>query len=1040
MKNDPDALIPDEKPGAVNWMARNHVAATLMMLLFMIGGLMAIPSIRQEVFPEFNLDIITVTVPYPGASPSEIEQGIVLAVEEAVEGLDGVERITSFANEGSARVTVEFFEGTESTVLLQDIKNAVDRITTFPEEAEEPVVSLVVHRRDIISIYIYGDVDEDVLRQLSEMARDDLVATPEISLVTVGGVRPLEISIEVAQERLRAHGLTMQDIARRIGGHSLELSAGGIKTRGGEVLLRTRERRDYGREFADIPIVTRDDGTILRLGEIATIKDSFEDVDTALYFNGKRAVSLTIYRAGNETPLTISAKVLDYVEQLRRRLPPGIGVSAGRDFSEIYRDRVKLLLKNAGIGLCLVMLVLGMFLEVRLAFWVMLGIPTSFLGSLLFLPYCGVSINMISLFAFIITLGIVVDDAIVVGESFYYYRQQGLPFMRAAVIGAQIVAVPVIFSIITNMTTFLPMMFIPGAHGKFFRNIPIVVILVFSISLVEALFILPSHLGGMKETRGWFWQVVETPQRCCGNCLEWFVKHCYAPFLRLALDYRGATLATGIALLVIVFALFKFGYIKNIHFPYVEGDQVRVEAVLPYGTPVETTRKVMDRLRQAAEKVLATHGGREVTEGIFASINASHETQVSVLLVPLGERKFKAQKFKEEWREAIGYIAGLESLTFRARIGPSQEKPINLELSHPDLTVLDQAAAEVAAALETYDGVTEIDDGVTRGKMQLDFKLTPLALSQGLTSGDLARQVRYAFFGVQVKRQQRGRNEIKIYVRLPGKERRSEQDVEQLMLRTPGGGEIPLTDAARLIRSRAYESIKRVDGQRMIDVTADVTRTANANEILQQFQRTGLNQVMDRYPGLRVSLEGEQRERRKVDSSLSVGFGIIMIVLFAMLAIPFRSYLQALMVLVAIPFGIVGSVVGHLIMGYDISMVSRMGMVALAGVVINDNILLVDTANNYIRQGFSLRKAIELAPIRRFRPVLLTSLTTFFGLMPMILEKSVQARFLIPMALSLGYGIVFSTTISLLLVPALFLMVGDLKRWMGYPVEMTNDQ
>jgi multidrug efflux pump subunit AcrB len=1042
--SDPD--LQSRAVGPIAWMARNPVAANLLMLTFVIGGLLMLPRIKKEVFPVIELDTVQVTVPYPGASPTEVEQGIVLAIEQAIRGLDGIERVTSRANEGVGTVSAEILLGADEDRVLQDIKSAVDRIVTFPEEAERPIVSLLISRREVVSIILHGDVDEATIRDLAERTRDEIEAEPNITQVTLAGVRPLEISIEVPESRLRAHGLTLGRIAEEVNRATVESGGGGIKTPAGEILLRTNERKERGLEFLDLPVVTRPDGSSVKLHEIADIRDGFSETDEVMLFNGRRAARLVIYSVGEESPNDVAASVNAYVNHLRPRLPPSVEVTIWGDRSELYRDRMSLLVRNGMLGLVLVMITLGLFLEVRLAFWVMLGIPTSFLGCLLFLPATDVSINMVSLFAFIITLGIVVDDATVVGESVYYERQKGHTQEGSAIRGARLVAGPVVFSVLTNIIAFIPLLFIPGTMGQLWRSIPLIVTLVFSASLVESLYILPAHLAHQKKRMtGWIWRVLEWPQEKVGRGLDRFVQTYYRRFVARRIDQRYLTVSIGVAVLILGYGWLAGGRMPFIFFPKVESDNSTATAVLPYGVPLAQTEEVTRRILDAARAEIEARGGSRVLRGILTSIGSnggdsrsalssstissgSHLATITVSLVPGDERDFGAADFTEAWRRRVGEIPGLESLSFRFTLGPSQSRPIDIALSHTDPEVIEKAALRVADALGTVSGVIEIDDGIQRGKPQYEFRMTDLGRSLGLTAAELARQVRNAFYGAEARRQQRGRNEMRIYVRRPLAERQTEHTIETLLLRTPTGGEIAVGEAARVSRSRAYEEIKHTDGRRVISVTADIqVNVTDARKVLDALEGGVLARLHEDYPGLTYTLEGEQRDQRRAFASIIPGFGLVLFGLFAMLAIPFRSYVQALIILIAIPFGMLGAFAGHLIMGYQLSFVSIMGMMALAGVVINDSILLLDAGNQFRAEGNDEREAMILAPVRRFRPVLLTSLTTFFGLAPMILERSVQARFMIPMALSLGFGILFSTGLSLILLPSICMIVEDIR-------------
>jgi multidrug efflux pump subunit AcrB len=1036
--------------GSVSWMARNSVAANLLMVTLIVGGFLMASRIKQEVFPEFDLDVVTVTVPYPGASPAEVEQGIVLAIEDEVRGLDGVKRVGALAQEGFGTVYVELLLGTDANKALQDVKNAVDRIDTFPENAERPTVSLLVSRLQAISLVIYGDQTERTLRSIAEKVRDELIVDPGITLVELSGIRPLEISIEVSQDTLREYGLTLEDIASEVRQGAVELPGGGVKTSSGEVLLRTAERRDYGEEFAELPVVSLPDGTRLRVGDIASIIDGFEDTDEAAFYNGKPAVMVDVYRVGDQTPIEVADTVRTYMADLQSRLPEGVDVAVWQDWSEIYTERMVLLLRNACLGLALVLILLGMFLEVRLAFWVTMGIPTSFLGALLIVPALGASINMITLFAFIMALGIVVDDAIVVGENVYEMRQRGMPFLTAAVRGARQVAVPVVFAVLTNVAAFMPLVFVPGFSGKIYRTIPAIIVPVFLLSLVEALYILPAHLTHEPRAVGRFLVWVTQPLRVFSRAQEWVVANLYRPVQRAALRFRYVTVAVGVGVLILTVGYIAGGRINFIFMPRVEADQVIASAVLPYGTPLESTMRVKDRLLAEADAVLAENGGDDITEGVFVqvgrplqggpfdfggSIPGSHLVNVQVSLVPEDQRDMTAGQFANQWREGVGEIPGAESLSYTFVMGPSAGAAIDIVLSHPNNDVLAAAAQELAARLAEFRGLKDVDDGYARGKPQLDFKVRPEARSLGITAADLGRKVRNAFYGAEALRQQRGRDEIKVMVRLPESERRSEYHLEELLIRTREGGEIPLTDAAEITRGRAYTSIGRRDGSRIRDVTADIEEDqTSADKVLKPLVEEVLPALMAKYPGLTYSFSGEIEERQQSLASLGRGFAVILIVIFAMLAIPLRSYLQPIIIMTSIPFGIVGAAVGHIIMGYDLSVMSMMGIVALAGVVVNDSLVLIHATNERLGEGASPFEAISGAGVRRFRPIMLTSLTTFFGLAPMIFETSIQARFLIPMAISLGYGILFATLITLLLVPSLYLVIDDAKRawaWAG---------
>jgi len=1071
---------PVRMKGPVAWMAGNSVAANMLMLVLLIGGLIYTFTIKKEFFPEFELDLVTVAVPYPGASPDEVEQGIVLSIEEAVRGLDGVEDVGSVAGEGVGQVTIELLRGADSKKALQDVKQAVDRIITFPEEAEEPQVTLLVAKHRVLSILLYGDHDDATLRALAEKTRDRLLQLPEITQVSLGGVRPLEVSVEVPMDTLRTYNLTLGQIAGKIRETSLELPAGSVKTSSDEILVRVKERRDYGRDFANIPIISSNDGTEVLLGDIATIVDGFAETDSFATYNGKPAVSLEVYRVGQQSVLEVASAAHEFAREYAAQLPAetSMTIPEASDLSVMYRQRMDLLSRNAQIGLALVFVLLAVFLEARLAFWVTMGIPISFLGTFIFLPMFGVSLNMISMFAFLIALGIVVDDAIVVGENIYEHHQRGLSFARAAVVGAREVAMPVTFSVLTNIVAFFPLMFVPGIMGKIFVVIPLVVISVFAISLIESIFILPAHLGHQKDkARRGIGRIIHKAQNGFSNWFSRSIRVLYGPLLDKALKHRYLTMAVGLAVLIGTIGYIKSGRMGFELFPKIESDIATVTAVLPYGTSVNKTKEVQEHLLKTVNEIIAENGKEKLVSGIYAQIggmagadrdivmssggSSGNTVEISVMLaMPVEDRPMTTGELTDLWRERTGEIAGLESIFFQAdKGGPGSGAAMTIELSHGNIKTLQEAGESLAETLKRFPKVSDVNDGFEEGKKQLDYTLRPEGRSLKLTTLDVARQVRHCFYGAEALRQQRGRNEIKVMVRLPKSERQSQHTLEKLLVRTPERTYVPLDEVVNYKADRAYTSITRRNGRRTIVVTADVTPRSQAGQILGSlydpkpgmissimgklkagYRKTfglppeevkvsetkPLDQLVERYPGLVYSFEGKQADMAESMSSLFGGFAFAMFAIYAVLAIPFRSYVQPLIIMVSIPFGIVGAVIGHELMGFSLSVMSMMGLVALAGVVVNDSLVLIEYANRKHKGGLGAHAAVHEAGIRRFRPIMLTTLTTFGGLAPMIFETSRQAKFLIPMAISLGFGIVFATFISLLLVPSLFLIVEDI--------------
>lgn len=1015
-----------ERRGAIAWMVHNRVSPNILMLTLLLGGLFFTTQVRQEVFPEFDLDIATITVPYPGASPEEVERGLILAIEEAVRGLDGVEEVVSVAAEGLATVNVEIMTSADDQKVFEEIRQAIDRITTFPDDAEEPVASLVSRRREVVTLQLFGDANENVLRELAEQVRDRLLQDPDITQVDLLGAREYEIHVEVDRETLRRYGLTLSEIARRIETTAIELPGGRIEARGGEILLRTSERREWAAEFAQIPLVTTTGGGVVRLGDIATVRDDFEEVDRYATYNGLPSIGIAVYRIGDQTPIGVAEAVRAAMKRIEADLPPGISYAVQNDRSEIYAQRLELLVRNALLGLTLVLLMLSVFLELRLAFWVTMGIPTAFLGALLFLPAFGVSINMISMFAFIIALGIVVDDAIIAGENIYEYRQRGMGFLDAAIQGARDVAVPIGFSILTNIVAFLPLMMVPGVMGRIWGVIPIVVTTVFVLSWIEALFVLPSHLGHTRESgRRGLRATLHRRQQEFSDGFMRFVARYYGSFIDAALRQRYLTVSIAFASLIVVVAWAASGRLGFILMPKVESDEAVVTAVLPLGSPSSAVESVRERLVEAAREVADEGGGDDLVLGIFALVE-ENRIETDVYLTDPTVRPLSTTEFVARWREKVGSLAGVESVLFESdRGGPGRGPAITIELSHRDIGVLDRAGTELAQALAEFGNTSDIDDGYTPGKPQLDLSVTAAGRSLGLSSADVARQVRDFFYGAEALRQQRGRSEVKVLVHLPPAERSSEYDVEQLLIRTPAGRDVPLVEIADIERGRAYTTINRRDGRRTATVTANVQPIGATSRVLATVEAEILPQLVRDYPGLTYSFEGRQAEMRDSVNSLFTGLGGALLVIYVLLAIPFRSYAQPAIVMVAIPFGIVGAILGHQIMGYNLSVISLMGIVALCGVVVNDALVMIDYANRRRIEGEDAYTAIRNSGVRRFRPILLTTVTTFGGLAPMIFETSRQARFMIPMAVSLGYGILFATAITLILVPCLYMVVED---------------
>ncbi len=1028
---------------AIAWFAENYVAANLLMMFLVLAGIFTLFSIKIEVFPETSLDKISITTEYPGASPSEVEEAVTRRIEEQVAGLSGIKRIDSTSYEGVSVVIVEVIKGWDVQELLDEVKAEVDRIVTFPDEAEEPIIREIVQRIEVIHVVLYGDVPDTTLKFLAEKIKDDITNLPGVTSAEVVGVLDAEVHIEISEETLRRYGLTLGQVADLVRRTSLDLPAGSVKAKGGEVLIRTTGKRYYADEFADIAVITRADGSVVTLDQIAILSDGFEDVDIFARFQGKPSAMIQVFRVADQNALDVAQKVKRFIGDIEPTLPAGVGIATFADMSKILHSRLQLLLRNMAIGLVLVILILGTFLTLRLSFWVTLGIPISFLAGLAALPTLDVTINMISLFAFIMVLGIVVDDAIIVGENIFRKQEEGLLPLEAATTGAFEVGHPVIFSVLTTMAAFAPLLIATGMMGKMMRGVPIVIMVVLFGSLVESLLVLPSHLAGIGHGEKRSRDAEKLEQKWMARRLKAFINGPYRRAVIFCTRWRYATVALGIALLFVTIGIVRGGIVEFVFFPKVEGDMLECLFSLPTGTLPEETTDVAGYLVETARTTLADadreHPGQDpLFEHSFTLIGAQmdergglgdtggHLAHIWIQVLEGEKRKTSTARLAALWRQNAGTIPGIESITFKSVL-QSAGKSIEVHLSIDEQATLLTATEELKNELKSYPGVYDISDSFLPGKQEMQLSLKPTARSLGLTLNDIATQVRHAFYGAEALRMQRDQDEIKVLVRYPERERTSPGNVEEMRIRTADGSAVPLTLLADVTMEQGYVSIEHAQRRRVIKVYADVDETiSNANDVRRTLEREFLPRLASRYPGLRYSMEGEGKEQKESLADVELGFVFALFCIYALLAVPFRSFSQPFVVMMAIPFGMVGAVVGHLIMGLDITFISLFGIVGLAGVVVNDSLVLIHLTNTLRRNGATAQDAVIQAGVLRFRAIILTSLTTFAGLTPIILEKSLQAKFLIPMAVSLGFGVLFATVITLLLIPSIYLILEDL--------------
>lgn len=1028
----------------ISWFARNSVAANLLMVTIIMGGVMALKDgVRLEVFPFSDPDTVTVSVPLRGATPEDVELGVAVRIEESVTDLEGIDKITSRSVEGSTQVSIEIDADYDPRELLDDIKSRVDAINTFPADTEKPVISLSTRRWAVISAVVAGDYGEDEIRMYAERVRDDLLRIEGITQVDLGSVRQYEIAIEASADRLREFDVTLDDISRAIRSSSVDISAGNVRTDGGDVLIRSKGQAYRRGDFEEIVVKTNQDGSIVRVSDIARVLDGFVEESMRTRFNGKYAAFVDVGRVGNQSAIEISDKVKAYIDEHQGELPVGMELAYWDDDSERLKDRLGIMTNSAIQGSVLVILLLSLFLRPAVASWVFLGIPISFLGAFIVLYLFDISLNMMSAFGFIIVLGIVVDDAIVTGENVYAHMRRGDEGLSAAIQGTKEVAVPVTFGILTTIAAFMPLAFIEGRMGEVFAPIPAVVIPVLMFSLIESKLILPAHLKHIrlhehdhKATGFQAWQ-----SRFADGFEDFIIKY-YGPALKFCLKNRYSTVAAFGGVLIVLIMLVTSGWTRFVMFERLEGETATASLTMPVGTPFEVTSRHAEKMVAAAnqlqEKYTDPETGQSMITNILSSVGSgggrssgSNLARIQLETIPRQDRTidFSLTEVNNEWRQLTGAIPGAESINFRASFFRAGD-PIDFQFSGNSLETLNAVGDEVKTHLANYPGVFEIADSLSDGKEELQIELSPQGHLIGLTRSDIVNQVGQAFKGLQAQRIQRGRDDIRVIVRFPIDERRTIASLNEMLITAPNGRLIPLANVATIKPGRGPSQIRRIDGYRVLNVTADVDKENTNMVVLMNDLRAHVDQLLVKYPSISYTVEGEQARQAETFGSLGLGVTIVLFAIYCMLALPLKSYVQPIIVMSVIPFGIIGAIIGHWIMGVTLTILSVLGLLALIGVVINDSLVLVDFVNQRHRAaGETLRSAVERAGVVRFRPVMLTSITTFFGLSPLLMDESSSARFLIPMAISLGFGILFATMITLILVPTNMIIADDIRRF-----------
>ena len=1014
----------------IAWFAENKVAANLLMLFVVVAGIISLQDTRKEILPNISLDLITISVPYPGASPEDVEKSVLNRIESAIYDLDGIKSLSSKATEHLGVLTLEVAYGHDSKHLLNEIKARVDGIGTFPADVERPLVREISVRNMVAYLIISGDADERSLKNIAAQIKQDITTKPNISQVELAASRPYEIAIEVSEASLQRYGMSFIEVANAVRQSSVDLPTGVIKTAQGSVSVKAKGQVYWGEDFEDIVIRALPDGAQVLVGDVAKVIDGFKEGVSISEFNGKPAVALAVYRVGNQNILDVSKELHDYVENPMSYIPAGIKLDVWQDSSVYFKSRMDLLSENAFSGLALVFVILLLFLRAQLSFWVTLGIPISFMGAFMLLPNLGGSLNMISLFAFILVLGIVVDDAIIVGENVFSKHRQGITGVKGAILGAQEVQKPVIFSVLTTIIAFAPLIMLPGPEGKLMKVIPIVVICTLIFSLIESLLVLPSHVSGISSDEFDRLPIIGAIQKKFSLGMEKFVSNVYSPFLEVCLSWRYTTMFTFIGILLVALSLMASGWLKVVFFSTIEGDSASATVSFAQNTTPEVVRDGIKRIERAALELreeLKEETGTEQIRNVFTTFTSDTAGRLVVELAPSEDRKLSGPHIIREWEERVGDIHDVVDLQFKATLNQPGSS-IDIELASSSLSDLKLAADGLKQRLAEIKGLYQITDSFQKGKQELQIELKPVARNLGLSLDDVALQVRQAYHGADVQNLQRGEQDIKVVVRYPAEERSSLWYLENMSIRLRDGSTVPLLTVADIEYGEGAAQINRHNRRRVIRVRAKVDdNVTNTAKVMTAIKAEYLNTIPENFPGMSWDIAGAQKEKDEFKDFLAKAYWIAVLGMYIMMATLFRSYVQPLMVMFAIPFGVIGALVGHLVAGMEVTLWSLVGMIAVSGIVVNDNLVLVDFMNRNKEKGVGLHESIRMAGVARFRPIMLTSFTTFGGLVPLMMETSLQAQFLIPMAISIAFGVLFATLVSLVLVPATYYILDDVR-------------
>jgi multidrug efflux pump subunit AcrB len=1037
--------------GLIAWFIKNPVAANLLMLFIIVAGALSAFSISKEMFPRADINTIQITAVYPGAAPVEVERGVIEPIEGALQGISGIKEIRATASRDFASVAVDIEDNQDINEMLAKVESRVNGILNFPENLETPNVSRLEYTGWVSGIAVSGPLNEFDRKIIGQEIRDELLELPSVKKVILWGVDDYEIAIEVKEERLRELSMTLSEVAQMLRQSSIDLPAGMIRSSEGNILVRTQGKAYTGEEFENMVLRANPDGSELLVSDVAVVKDGFAESSTLVNFDREPAISLGIFTLEDQNVLEIDQALKDYIEIKRLTLAEGISIDQFAPVSPHLKGRLDMMLSNLAMGAVLVAIVLTLFLNIQVAFWVLLGIPVSFLGALWLMPVNAfpVTINVLSLFSFIMVLGIVVDDAIVIGESIFTEVQQEAEKNRLSstqaigfaasienvIAGAKRVAVPSTIGVLTTMAAFAPLLFIGGIVSGFQEAIAVVVILCLVFSLIESKLILPAHLVGLKlgykpPARFAF---IHRWQEWVNTNLKLFIATRYQPLLKHCLHRRYTTVACFLALLIVSAGIINGGIVKFEFFPNVPSDNVRAEVVVHDGSSAETMATILKTVEAAAYRVDANYRQQHPrSDGLVDHLLVYTDSDVKgtfvVSLMPAQNRQISSLDFERLWRQEVGSIPNVKKQRYFASTNTGGGAKINFQLSSTNPLQLELASKELENQLAQYEGIFDLYNSLGVGGREIQISLKPYATQMGITLGDVARQVRQAFYGEEVQRLQRGLDTVKVMVRYPDTARGSLADLENLLIRTKSGEAIRIAQVADVSLGQGLSSISRTDRRRTVNITADADPSkVQSGVVVSEITDNFVPNLLEKYPDVQFDLGGSTKEEKVLISRIIIGFIAALFMIYGLLAVPLRSYVQPLVIMSVIPFGFIGAVVGHLIFGFSISMLSVMGLVALAGVVVNDSLILVEFANRKRTEGESIEGALLAAGKQRFRAILLTTLTTFVGLLPMFFETSMQAQFVIPMALSLGFGIVFATAMTLILVPCSYRIVYDLK-------------